>query len=66
MVRRPCMFKQTDLARALKAATKAGVPVKIEIVDGKMTVIPENCVARDRDERNEWDEEYGPDQTETR
>jgi hypothetical protein len=34
------LFKQNDLTRALRAATKAGVAVRVEIEPGRMTVIP--------------------------
>ncbi len=37
---RPGLFKQVDLARALRAAAKAGVAVRVEIEPGRMTVIP--------------------------
>jgi len=65
MTRGRCKVKQGDLTRALKAAEAAGVPVKIEIKDGKMTVIMDKT-ATVAGERNEWDEEYGPDQTKVR
>ena len=39
MTRGRCKVNQGDLTRALKAAEAAGVPVKIEFEDGKMTVI---------------------------
>ena len=48
-----------------KAAEAAGVRVKIEIEDGKMTVIMDKTAPVDN-ERNEWDAEYGPDQPEVR
>jgi len=65
MVRGRCIFKQGDLARALKAARAAGVSVKIEIEDGKMTIIMDKTATVDT-ERNEWDAEYGADQTKVR
>lgn len=34
------LFRQADLARALRAATKAGVPVRVEIEPGRMIVTP--------------------------
>jgi hypothetical protein len=70
MTRRPCTFKQTDLERVLKAAAAVGVRVKIEIEKDKMTVVTiGKMTTMDKDaatgsERNEWDEEYGADQTE--
>jgi hypothetical protein len=66
MARRPCSYKQTDLTRALRAAKAAGVSVKIEIEDGKMTVTSMDKAATVDSERNEWDEEHGPDQTKVR
>src|SRR5262249_57037288 len=65
MTRGRCKVEQDDLTRALKAAEAAGVPVKIEIDDGKMTVIMDKTATADG-ERNEWDEEYVPDQTKVR
>jgi hypothetical protein len=39
--RRPPIFKQTDVAKALKAARSAGVNVNVEIrKDGSLLVIP--------------------------
>jgi hypothetical protein len=65
----PCTFKEVDLVRALKAAKRAGVEVaRAEIAkDGKIVLV----LNRDRkvptiSEPNEWDEEYGADQTEVR
>jgi hypothetical protein len=59
MTRGASMFKQSDLTRALRAAAKAGVAVRIEFEDGKPVVIMENgkrvCAATD----NEWDEVFG-------
>jgi hypothetical protein len=66
MARRPCSYKQTDLTRALRAAKAAGVPVKIEFQDGKMTVTSMDKAGTVDRERNEWDAEYGPDQTKVR
>ncbi|HEX8553989.1 MAG TPA: hypothetical protein VF695_04715 [Sphingomonas sp.] len=34
------LFKQADLTRALKAAERAGVPVRIDIEPGRMIVTP--------------------------
>jgi hypothetical protein len=31
-------FRQCDLSRALKAAKQAGVPVRVEIEDGRMII----------------------------
>jgi hypothetical protein len=65
MVRGRCTFKQGDLARALKAVQAAAVSAKIEIEDGKMTIIVDKTATVDS-EKNEWDAEYGPDQTKVR
>jgi hypothetical protein len=67
MTRRPCTFRQTDLTRALRAAQAAGVPVRIEIEDGKITVVMDSSSTGESEKNlNEWDAEYGPDQTKTR
>jgi len=34
------LFRQADLTRALRAATKANVPVRVEIEAGRMVIIP--------------------------
>jgi hypothetical protein len=62
MSRGPCTFRQTDVARALRAARAAGLVVdKVEIDRaGKIVIVaakgdigfPENPF----DERNPWDE----------
>jgi hypothetical protein len=42
MSRRPCMFRETDLKRAIKAVRAAGIDVagvEIEPVTGKMTIM---------------------------
>ena len=65
MSRRPCIFRQTDLTRALKGALAAGVEIERFEIDkaGKIVVIaeksPESPCHRE-DERNEWD---NPDDT---
>jgi phosphoribosylaminoimidazole-succinocarboxamide synthase len=66
MVRGRCTFRQGDLTRALRAAKAAGVPVKIEFQDGKMTVTSMDKAGTVDSERNEWDAEYGPDQAKVR
>lgn len=42
MSRRPCIFKQTDLTRALKGALAAGMEIaRFEIEsDGRIVVVP--------------------------
>lgn len=34
------LFREADLTRALRAASKAGVSVRVEIEPGRMTVVP--------------------------
>lgn len=51
-------FRQTDLAKALRAAKHEGVAVRIEITPGKMVVISgrqEQDADDDRHEPGEWD-----------
>ncbi len=52
-----CTFKEADITRALKAAKKAGVDVRVEIdLDRKrITITP--VKPGDASDRNEWDEE---------
>jgi hypothetical protein len=58
--RRPCIFRQTDLTRALKGAQAAGIAIgRFEInKDGKIVVVAKKPESpRDgEDERNEWDD----------
>jgi hypothetical protein len=59
-------FRQRELARALRAVDKSGVPVQHVAIDqkGNIIIIP-GTPAQPR--RNEWDEEFsGPHQTEVR
>jgi hypothetical protein len=40
-MRGPARFKQSDIARALRAAKQAGAPVEVEIaLDGTIRLIP--------------------------
>ena len=61
----PATFKETDLTRALRAAQKAGADVvRVEVGrDGRIVLVLKNG-DKVLTERNEWDVEYGPDQTE--
>jgi hypothetical protein len=62
MTRRPCTFRQRDLAAALKAAKAVGVPVKVEFEDGRMTVVMENGSSETTVKtKNEWDEVFNGD-----
>ena len=64
MTRAPCTFRQTDVTRAIRAVEAAGKKIR------KVSIVIE--IAQDDDaatvdrEKNEWDEEYGPDQTKVR
>jgi hypothetical protein len=72
----PCTFKEADLARALRAARKAGIELarieidrdgKIVLVMGKVAELATLEGDKANIERNEWDEElYGRDQIEVR
>lgn len=59
MARAPSNFRQTDLAKAIKAATAAGVHIlRIEIdKTGKISIITTNAADRacESVEGNEWD-----------
>jgi hypothetical protein len=60
MARSPCIFKQQDITRAIKGATKAGVNIRrIEIAkDGRIVIITaaEVAVQIGPGEDNEWDQ----------
>ena len=61
MSRRPCIFRQTDLTRALKGARAAGIEIeRFEIgKDGKIVVVAQKSPESPRDGedvRNEWDD----------
>lgn len=59
MSRRACIFRQTDLTRAVKGARAAGIEIeRVEInKDGRIIVVagkpPETT--HESGERNEWD-----------
>jgi hypothetical protein len=39
--RRPCPFKETDVARAFRGARAAGITARVDITkDGKLSIIP--------------------------
>jgi hypothetical protein len=64
--RRPCMFRQTDLTRALKGARAAGMGIAhVEIEkDGKIVVVPgeqQKGTSERVTAQNEWDEVFDGD-----
>jgi len=64
MVRAPCTFRQGDVTRAIRAVEAAGKKIrKVSIV---IEIAQDDDAATVDGERNEWDEEYGPDQTKVR
>jgi hypothetical protein len=58
MARGRLAFKERDLARALRAAQKSGVPMqRIEIDrEGRIVMIPDRPCAPATPDRNEYDE----------
>jgi hypothetical protein len=60
MTRAPSIFKQQDITKAIKGATKAGVNIgRIEIAkDGRIVIITaaEAAVQIGAGEDNEWDQ----------
>ena len=59
MARAPCTFRQTDVTRAVKAVTAAGVNIaRVEIDKSGKIVIITGCPSSQPDESteaNEWD-----------
>ena len=48
MARSKCAFRQRDVTRAIKAARAADVDIaRIEILDGKIVIIPNNSADPD-------------------
>jgi hypothetical protein len=65
MVRGPCTFRERDVTRAIRAVEAAGKKVrKVWII--VIEIAQDDDAATVDSERNEWDEEYGPDQTKVR
>ena len=64
MVRAPCTFRQGDVTRAIREVEAAGKKItKVSIV---IEIAQDDDAATVDGERNEWDAEYGPDQTKVR
>ena len=59
--RRPCRFKQRDVARAFKAAKAAGVEVaRVDLApNGTISVIPADPQNPQNPSNNEWDDLLG-------
>jgi hypothetical protein len=53
--RRPNLFTERDLARAVRAARRAGGNVRIEVRPGVISLIPGES-PEDNADRNPWDE----------
>jgi hypothetical protein len=68
MARAACTFRERDVTRAIRAVEAAGKKVrKVEVdKDGKVVIVIEDDDAAVDSERNEWDAEYGADQTKIR
>ena len=64
MARAACTFRQRDVTRAIRAVEAAGKKIrKVSIV---IEIAQDDDAASVDSERNEWDAEYGPDQTKVR
>jgi hypothetical protein len=60
VARGKCAFKESDVTRAIKAVTKAGVGVaRVEIdPNGKIVVVAGKAAADEVTNKNPWDEIY--------
>jgi hypothetical protein len=64
MARAACTFRERDVTRAIRAVEAAGKKIrKVSIV---IEIAQDDDAATVDSERNEWDAEYGPDQTKVR
>ena len=64
MARGPCTFRERDVTRAIRAVEAAGKKIrKVSIV---IEIAQDDDAATIDGESNEWDAEYGPDQTKVR
>lgn len=63
MTRRPCVFRQRDVTKAVRAVRAAGAQVARVEIDraGKIVVVAGNGLD-ESSPANEWDEVYGADQ----
>jgi len=78
MARAACTFRERDVTRAIRAAEAAGKKIrKVEVwrfdKGGKVVIVKVVIVIAQNDddaavdsEKNEWDAEYGADQTKVR
>lgn len=53
MSRRLSSFRESDLRRALRAAKAAGVKVRVEIESNKLTLVPMNDEADNKERGND-------------
>ena len=67
MSARPSLFKETDVARAVRATRNAGLDIGcVEIgKDGKISIVPKEATKDDRS-ANEWDGAFGKPSTQVR
>jgi hypothetical protein len=64
MARAACTFRERDVTRAIRAVEAAGKKIrKVSIV---IEIAQDDDAATVDSERNEWDAEYGADQTKVR
>jgi hypothetical protein len=61
--RRPCVFRQRDVTKAVRAVAAAGVQIDRVEVDktGKIVIVTRNVLgdSSNNSPANEWDEKYG-------
>jgi hypothetical protein len=62
--RRPCVFKQRDVTKALRAVAAAGMEIdRVEVGrDGKIVIFTAQSSESSDGAANEWDELYDGDQ----
>jgi hypothetical protein len=64
MARAACTFRERDVTRAIRAVEAAGKKIrKVSIV---IEIAQDDDAATVNSESNEWDAEYGADQTKVR